>query len=376
MFKKKILLIGYLVFLIPVLNLFSSSGLSTQNEQPGIKVVTDFKTFYLNDQRLQWSGMEATFGVESDFGFTIEKKLKNSSISVGSQIFLNQAFGENKLTDEARVRYLQNFEIETFSLARLYLELTFSKIKLSMGKRNTVFGKSQSLILSNRYIFQPFIRNEAILRFETGLFSQFSFGIFNFRLALVNGESEMDTNSSKAGIGRIGFKGRNWSLGISGKIQDGIGSEQQKYFNNHIGFDLMIKLGQLILSGEFIYDEYGFRKPFLPDEVFWKRSLYYRHIFYELKTPITGLGGYIDLLYETGKLKINLNYGEYYPKKIGNLYHDDPVKRGIAKIMLQLEANFTAFAGILWENERTTEHLFKGASDFAMTMGFVYNLDI
>ena len=376
MFKKKLFYINYLILMILVINLFPSSGLSTKKEQPKVKAFSCLKAFYLNDQRLQWSGMEATFGVESDFGFEFEQKFKNSSLKAVSHFFINQAFGENKLRDEARDRYLQNFEIETFSLARLYLELTFNKIKLSMGRRDTVFGKSHSLILSNRYIFQPFIRNEAILRFETGLFCQFSSGIFDLKLAVVNGEMEMDTNSSKSGIVRIGLQGRNWSFGISGKIQDGIGSEQQKYFNNHIGCDLMIKLGKLTLSGEFIYDEYGFRKPFLADDVFWKRSLYYRHIFYKLATPITGLGGYIDLLFETGKLKINLNYGEYYPEEIGNLYHDDPVKRGIAKIMLQLEENFTAFAGILWENERNTEHLFKGASDFAMTIGFLYHLEI
>jgi hypothetical protein len=359
-----------------VLSINPLTGFPPEKDQPELKINSQFRAFYLNDQRLQWSGMEATFGTEGDIMFQVKKAFTSNSLSVVSHLFLNQRFGENQLRDEVRDRYLQNFAFDTLTLARLYLEFNLNKVKISLGKRYTVFGKNNSLVLSNRYIFQPFIRNEAVLRFETGLFARFTAGMFDLNLAVVNGETDMDTNSSKAGILRIGLEGRNWGIGISGKIQDGIGSEQQKYFNNHLGFDFRIQLGRLLLSGEAIYDEYGFRKPFLEDDVFWQRSLYYRQIFYKLRTPITGYGGYLDLIYQIGNFTLNLNYGEYYPKEIGHPYHDDPIKRAIAKGVWQLKDSFEAFMGLLWESERTTEPLFKGASDFALIFGVVYQFRI
>jgi hypothetical protein len=184
----------------------------------------------------------------------------------------------------------------------------------------------------------------------------------------------MDTNSSKGGMARIGLKGKNWCFGISAKAQDGIGSEWQKQYKNHAGVDFMFKIGALRIASEVIYDEYGFHRQYSIDDVFWGRSYYYRDIFYKHKTPITGVGGYLDLQYETSKFFLELNYGEYHPKEIGHPFHDDPIKRALIKLRLKLADGFHAFAVGLFENQREKEPLFQGASDYGILVGCQYSL--
>jgi len=295
-------------------------------------------------------------------------------LEVYSQIFLNQPFNKNILADDTRQKYLQNFKIDNLELKQLYIQLITGKFTFGLGKHPSIFGKDYTVGFSNAFFDYPFLRNEVILNYETGLFINYTSGVFTIDVAVVNGSENMDTNSSKGGMARIGFQGKNWGFGVSAKAQDGIGSEWQKQYKNHAGFDFMFKLGKIRFAAEALYDEYGFHREYEIDDVFWGRSYYYRDIFYKHKTPITGRGGYLDIQYETSKLFIELNYGEYYPKKIGHPYHDDPIKRALAKIRLKLANGFHAFALGLFENEREKEPLFAGASDYGFLVGFQYSL--
>ena len=334
-----------------------------------------FRSYYVNDQRIQWSGVEATFGVEAALSAEITKKIKNGKIEVLAEIFLNQPFDGNILVDEQRVRYLPNFEISACEIAQLYIGVSKGDFSIALGRGETVFGKNYSLPISNSYFAQPFFRTEAILMYETGLFLKYSPGIFDFALAVVNGGPQMDTNSSKAGIVRFGLKGKNWAVGVSAKAQDGIGSEQQKQYKNHVGMDLMFKIGRLLFSAEVIYDQYGFRKEFDEADIFWKRSLYYRDVFFEYETPVTGTGGYVNLQYEAPSWFIEVNFGQYYPEEIGYLFHDDPITRAIIKLRVRLAPRFFLYGMGLFENERVSEALFSGASPYAFLLGLKYNLD-
>ncbi|NIM16792.1 MAG: hypothetical protein GTO45_32800 [Candidatus Aminicenantes bacterium] len=344
------------------------------NDTTHIGIEALFRAHMLNDQRIQWSGLETTFGVEAVFTTTIQKKLKWGTLGVSTQLFINQPFNKNILADESRQKYLQNFERDTVEVKQLYIRLTRGNFTVSLGKHLSIFGNDCTVGFSNAFFDYPFIRNEAILNFETGLVVSYTPGIFTFDIAVVNGSENMDTNSSKGGMVRIGLKGKNWGLGISAKAQDGIGSEWQKQYKNHAGVDVMFKIGAFRIASEVIYDEYGFHRQYEIDDVFWGRSYYYRDIFYKHKTPITGIGGYLDLQYETAKFFLEVNYGEYYPKEIGHLYHDDPIKRAIVKLRLKLATGFHAFAVGLFENEREKEPLFKGASDYGFLLGFQYSL--
>lgn len=344
------------------------------NDTTHIGIEALFRAHMLNDQRLQWSGLETTFGVESVLTTNIEKKLKKGSLGVAVQLFINQPFNKNILADDSRRKYLQNFEIETVEVKQLYIQFSRGNFSIGLGKHASIFGKDYTIGFSNAFFDYPFIRNEAVLNFETGVFISYTPGIFTFDIAVVNGSENMDTNSSKGGIARIGLKGKSWCFGVSAKAQDGIGSEWQKQYKNHAGVDFMFKIGALCIASEVIYDEYGFHRQYSIDDVFWGRSYYYRDIFYKHKTPITGVGGYLDLQYETSKLFLELNYGEYYPKEIGNPYHDDPIKRILVKLRLKLADGFHAFAVGLFENQREKEPLFKGASDYGILVGCQYSL--
>lgn len=344
------------------------------NDTSDIGIEALFRAHMLNDQRLQWSGLETTFGVEAVLAANIQKKLKKGTLDAAVQLFINQPFNKNILADDSRQKYLQNFERDTVEVKQLYLQFSRGNFSIGLGKHASIFGRDYTMGFSNAFFDYPFIRNEAVLNFETGLFIRYTPGIFTFDLAVVNGSENMDTNSSKGGMARIGLKGKNWGFGISAKAQDGIGSEWQKQYKNHAGVDFMIKIGGLRIASEAIYDEYGFHRPYSIDDVFWGRSYYYRDIFYRYKTPITGVGGYLDLQYETSKFFLELNYGEYYPKEIGHPYHDDPIKRTLIKLRLKLADGFHVFGVGLFENQREKEPLFQGASDYGVLAGFQYFL--
>lgn len=333
-----------------------------------------FRSYLLDDQRLQWSGQELTFGVEAELNADLQKKFKWGHVRVFSQFFVNQPFDKNILTDETREKYFQNFQVDTFQVKQLFIQVKTGKFTIGLGKHNSIFGRNYTLHLSNSFFDYPFIRTEAVLNYETGLFLGYHSGILYIDLAVVNGSENMDTNSSKGGMARIGLGGKNWAIGVSAKAMDGIGSEWQKQYKNHAGIDLMFKGGKFRFSSELIYDEYGFHRAFPIDDVFWGRSYYYRDLNYKHKTPITGYGGYVDLQYENGKFFFEVNYGEYHPKEIGHPYHDDPIKRAIIKMKLQFGPNFSAFGMGLLENERTKEPLFAGASDYGFLVGLQYKL--
>jgi len=348
------------------------------NDTTHIVIDSLFRAYLSNDQRIQWSGQETSFGVESALTADVQKTFKSGSIKVFTQLFINQPFDKNILTDEIRARYLRNFKTDTIEIKQLYLQVTRGKITFGLGKHASIFGRDYTVSFSNSFFDYPFIRTEAVLNFETGLFFRYTPGIFNIDIAVTNGSEDRDTNSMKAGMVRIGLHGKNqkWSFGVSAKAQDGIGSEWQKQYKNHLGLDFMGKSGFFQVSGEIIYDEYGFHRDFPIDEIFWKRSYYYRDIFYKYKTPVTGVGGYIDFQYsKTGsKWFLEINYGEYHPKKIGHPYHDDPIRRAILKINVHAAPQLNFFGVGLLENKRKKEPLFKGASDYGILLGLQYRL--
>ena len=201
-----------------------------------------------------------------------------------------------------------------------------------MGKFETPFGRTYFPLFTNARVDAPFIRTESIHWRETGVQCRYSRGLFVADMAFTNGSEDMDTNSSKALISRLGLDSENFAIGFSIKFHDGIGSENQKQYNNHVGLDAMVSRGRFTLSSEVIYDEYGFRRPgFDPLDITWGRSIYYRDENYELNSAIAGAGYYVDLLCDLEPFTVSLNYGEYYPQQLGIPQHDVTQRRGILK---------------------------------------------
>jgi hypothetical protein len=361
--KKIIISFIFVVFMsIP----FSKSlAWEKSYENKKITAYGNLRFFYINDQRISWSGCEATFGTEGEGIVQYSQKYNWGDLILNSEIFLNQPYGKNILATSGRTEWFANFRKDTIEISQLYLQLKKSFIQLTIGKTITPFGKFYEFILSNSHFDAPFIRTEAILWRETGLFLTIFKKHFEFSISCANGEENKDTNSSKAILARIGYKNSFFRMGISGKYQDGIGSESQKYYNNHIGIDWALKFKRILVSGELIYDQYGFhRKPEI-DEIFWPHSIYYRWIYPgKRKDPIWGVGGYISFQYLWKFGVLTINYGEYHHEKIGNIYHDPPNKRFIFKTIWKKLDPSVSF--ISWDIEKLKQKLFDGLTFFTV----------
>ncbi|MGA2062118.1 MAG: hypothetical protein ABSG67_16660, partial [Thermoguttaceae bacterium] len=264
--------------------------------------------YFRDDQRIQWTGMEESFGAEGVISPMFRRQLGNWETKVEGEFYLNQPFDQNILADTPERRsYLANFRVDTFEISKLLISCRRDDFTITVGKMETPFGRYYFPLYSNARIDAPYIRAESILWRETGILVRYQPGIFVGDVAITNGSEDLDSNSSKALISRLGLQNDYYALGISVKWQDGIGSDEQKEFNNHVGADAMVRFGQFQLSGECIYDEYGFRRPgFDPDDITWYHSIYYRDVNNALNVPCTGVGYYVDLGYKGDYWNIDL----------------------------------------------------------------------
>jgi len=373
--KYIICMIFCLIFWIPVTYAEEAEPETQADDSTEVHLSTMIRSYMIDDQRIQWSGQERTFGVEAVIFPYFERKTSWGKIKVESEFFINQPFGDNILLDEKRQSYAGNFDLDTFVISRLNVQIEKDKFFIKLGKVDTPFGKTYFPVFLNSRSDAPFIRTEAILWWETGLVLGYRTGSFIFTSGLCNGETDKDTNSSKAIVGRVSYEKPGWTIGFSGKKQDGIGSSQQKTYNNHVGMDFLFKHKEYMFSGEFIYDEYGFYRDFNDEEITWPRSLYYRDVFYKEGLPVYGYGGYLNINYKKPKYEINVNYGEYFPQKIGQLYHDEDVKRCNIKFIYSFVNNFELFFFGLIENERVREDWKSSSNEMMLLMGIQMGWD-
>lgn len=327
---------------------------------------------FQNDERIRWTGFEDTFLAEADLAAQILHEGSFCDVVLTGEFFLNQPLDRNSL-DRAQLRsYHANLEPDPFEIWQLNVALQRGDWKLSIGKQVTPFGRYYFPTFSNSRLDAPFIRTESINWVETGLFLKYTPSIFELDIGFANGTPNLDTNSSKAGIARLGILTDWFAAGISTKFQDGIGSDEQKINDAQSGIDALLRAGPFDLSGEFIYDEYGLRQNFDPNQIFWGRSIYYRDLFTSPGRAIHGFGQYVNLGYGNEWLRLDLNYGEFYPEQIGNLYHDGTIRRGMGKGTIRFGRHFEWFSVLIYENERPVEDFRAEYSGFAMLHGMQF----
>jgi hypothetical protein len=202
----------------------------------------------------------------------------------------------------------------------------------------------------------PFIRTEIVARTETGIIFSWSPNRLRFDFAVTNGESGLDTNSDKGFVGRVGIHGEGWDFGVSGKLHDGIASEQQKRFDNHVGVDFRAHVSEsCTYYGEIVYDQHGFHRDFfsLADPAsLGERSLYGRDVFKDDKDPAHGYGCYVGLLLSWRRLLGDVSYGVYTHEKIGDPFHDDDIHRLVVKGDFAISKQLNLFGVVIVENKR------------------------
>ncbi|NOY40219.1 MAG: hypothetical protein GXP26_00075 [Planctomycetes bacterium] len=311
------------------------------------------RSLYLNDQRIQWSGFEATFAGEGALLANYRTTSGSWKTSIESELFLNQPFEKNILLDnQERRSYAENYNLDILELSRLNIALRNGDWKLSAGKMWTPFGRHYSQLWTNRLLDAPFIRTEAIRWRETGILLRYDPAPWIAEVGVFNGSPNRDANSSKALVARIGAEATNWAVGGSLKAQDGLGSENQKIFNRHVGIDAMVRQGRWQLSTEVIYDEYGLRREnFDPLDIFWEKSIYFRELNDGPYNPITGLGYYVALDFTGDVWLVSLNYGQFFPETIGDVRHDRTQTRGILKIARSFGQNVQVYTVVMKEND-------------------------
>jgi hypothetical protein len=313
------------------------------------------RAYYLNDQRLEFTGLEETFGVEGVLGAGVQQQVGEWNQSAQCELFLNQPFDRNMFVNTpTRQSFARNFDVDVLQISQLYLSAQRGDLFLAAGRFVTPFGRFYFPNYLNSFADSPFIRSEAILFRETGAMARWEPGIYSLTAAITNGGFDRDTNSSKAFIGRAGLNFQQFSLGSSIKAQDGIGSEDQKLYNNHVGLDAAWFHGRWTLSGELIYDEYGARRPGLDlNDIFWGRSLYFRELHNPNGGPLTGIGYYVNLGYDAGgPWMFQLNYGDYFPQQfLGVKPHDSPIHRALLRAVYRMTPNWETYGTALVENE-------------------------
>lgn len=341
-------------------------AIPTNPEQLAYRLGGQARGYYINDQRIEFTGVEATFAVEGVLNGGLTQRADDWDLSVETQLFFNQGFGQNIFVDTpTRASFKNNYDIDPLEISQLYLGARHDDFYLALGRFVTPFGRFYFPNYRNNFDDSPFIRSEAILFRETGLLLQWDPGIWVCTAALTNGSFEQDTNSSKAIVARVGIEEPWYALGTSVKWQDGNGSEWQKVFNNHVGVDGMVRFGNWTLSGEAIYDQYGLRRPGVPlNSITWGRSLYFRDLNNGYEIPITGYGYYVNLGYEGPNWSLMLNYGDFFPEKIGDRRQDQPNHRGLIKASRHWTRHFETYAIALLENElpRAFDNVVRGGT--------------
>lgn len=311
--------------------------------------------FYRNDQRIEWSGVEDSFGAEAVLRGRWERANGPWRLAAQAEIFLNVPNGRSILSDPERDLYRSNFTVPALQVFQLFAEARYGDWSLRLGRFATPMGRYDSFMLTNSLIDAPFLRTEIIGFAETGVLISWHPGIWSFDVGVSNGEPDLDTNSSKALIARAGVDIGPWSSGVWIKAQDGISSEQQKRFNSFVGFDARLRFDRLTFYAEGAIDEHGLYRD-LDHEgnplALVPRSLYGRDVFKSFREPIYGGGFDIGVMWQLRRFRVDLNYGIYFPEQIGVDFHDEPIHRGLAKVMFEVAPKMQVYVVGIVENNR------------------------
>lgn len=321
-------------------------------ERTQLSLWGNVRGFFSADHRVDFTGQEFFAGAEAS---TMAKLVHDEGAwqsSVTGELYFNQPFDRNVLVDyPLRESFSHNFEIETLEISQLFISAKRNDWTADFGKFLTPFGRFRAPLISNVRNDAPFIRTESIQFRETGFQLRYEPNALRLAAAITNGGENRDTNSSKAIIARAGFDTGNLAGGASVKWQDGIGSEGQKEFNNHAGVDFAIKRGRLTLSSEWIYDQYGLRRPgFNLDDIDWGRSIYNRQLNNGLNVPLSGWGWYANAVYRGDVATTVLQYGEFHPDAIGDNIHDQVTRRVSSKYIRRISERLDFYVSAVFEN--------------------------
>jgi hypothetical protein len=172
--------------------------------------------YYINDQRIEFTGQEATFAVEGVLDGGVRQQIGAMECGAVGELFFNQPFDRNVLVDSPqRQSFASNFDIDIVQISQLFLTARRGDFEVVIGRFVTPFGRYYYPLYRNNFDDSPFIRSDAILYRETGGLVQWDPEGWVFTAAITNGGFEQDTNSSKALVSRVGIDRELFALGGS-----------------------------------------------------------------------------------------------------------------------------------------------------------------
>ena len=127
------------------------------------------RSYFINDQRIEFTGLEATFGVEASMRGELGQTFGDMSTIVYGEVFLSQRFDQNILLDSPLRRlFAGNFDVEPFEISQLAVVAVRNDLEFEMGRFVTPFGRYYGLSWQNDFVDTPFLRSEIIHFRETG----------------------------------------------------------------------------------------------------------------------------------------------------------------------------------------------------------------
>jgi hypothetical protein len=337
------------------------------------------RAFYRDDQRVRWSGTEQTFGAEGEVYPAVEWSVADWDFAVDGDFFINLPFESNLLGTVGRSAFARNFEVDPFEVFQLFTRVAYGDVQFTVGKVETPFGRYSFPLFSNSRLDAPFIRTDIVKWTELGAFVRYQphqIGWLVADLGVVNGTPDLDTNSDKALVGRVGVERPTWAVGLSAKGVGDIGSDEQKVFGNYLGADFRVDLGRFEVSGEVVLDQHGLHRDLRSAgelRSLGRRSLYGQDAFKGRAEPIAGIGYYLNVGYRIDdRWRADANFGSYFPEHIGVPTHDTPVHRGIAKVSYTIVRCFQVFGAVEVENQRLHERAIQNSDPYVLLIGLQF----
>ena len=100
--------------------------------------------YYLNDQRIEWSGMEETFGAEGDYHAPASPAVRRFRIRHRQRVLHQRALSTAincYRTIAERKSYAANFQVDQFEISQLALVTNYGDWTFKIGKFVTPFGR-------------------------------------------------------------------------------------------------------------------------------------------------------------------------------------------------------------------------------------------
>ena len=352
-----------------------SAQLGVRPEGGNTSVRTTVRAYLLDDLRIQWSGVEATFGVEGAVELDHSRPGPFGPLEVRGRFDLNSTWRQAVLAGDGTNRddYLATFDVDPFYLANLYVTFETPGLTWQVGKfpspAAAAFRKELGLGLFNSGLDAPFVHTEIVDRREIGVGLGKRHGSWGWKFAVTNGEEDLDTNSAKASMLLLELGSREGRLfKLFGKVQDGIRSEAFKAPASYAGFGVYAGRPQRVrFAFEATVDTHGLYRDYT-GPITWPTSIYHRDV-YDGGDPIWGYGAHVVFRRDRGPWQACLSYGEYYPDHIGLPEHDEPVKRFLLSARRAFRGDGSFYWMLILENERPDEDWQKGDRPVAAAMG-------